>query len=211
MSTVAPTQRSAQPTPQAASRAASPGTARAAKTRKTGRGGHFSRGVRRGINSAHVVTSVGLVGVELVMLMLGLMARNTGDDAVRHTTYELMRSLVYAAGIPLAALALVSGVLLSLRTPWGLWKQLWIKVKIVLLFLVIGIGAGAMSQWIRTLEDKTAPGADASGLATTQWLQLGGVGVQITALVIATFLSIYKPSGARRVPRDRSAERAGRG
>ncbi|WP_436775587.1 hypothetical protein [Yinghuangia sp. YIM S09857] len=183
---------------------------RAAKAARR-RSGQFPRGVRRAVNSAHVVFAVGLVGVELVMIVLALMARNTGDDAVRHFTYETMHSLVYAAGIPLAALSLVSGVVLCLRTPWGLWKHLWIKVKIVLLFLVIAIGAGAVSEWVRVLEDRSAPGADASGIATYQWLQLGGVGVQITALVVATFLSVYKPSGARRVSGERRGGGAGRG
>lgn len=220
VSTPSATQRSARPpAPEAGKRSRATGTAGTGTGTGTTAGAsaarrnprHFSRGVRRAVNSAHVVTAVGLVGVELVMIMLGLMARNTGDDAVRHMTYETMRSLVYAAGIPLAVLALVSGVILCLRTPWGLWKHLWIQVKIVLLFLVIGIGAGAVSQWVRTLEDKSAPGADASGLATFQWLQLGGVGVQITALVVATFLSVYKPSGSRRVSGERRGGRAGRG
>ncbi|NUT48101.1 MAG: hypothetical protein HOV94_12440 [Saccharothrix sp.] len=138
------------------------------------------------------------------------MARASGDAAVRHTMYTTMHKLVYVAGIPLAALALISGVVLCLRTPWGLWKHLWIKVKIVLLFLVIGIGVGAVRQWIRTLEDKTAVGADGSGLAAVQWYQLAGVGVQVTALVVATFLSVYKPSGARRVDGERRGG-AGRG
>jgi hypothetical protein len=213
VSTVATSQTAtsqAQDRTQAAERGAAAPARRSAASpaaRRSGRGRHFSKTVRRGVNSAHVVTSVGLVGVELVMIMMGLMARASGDAAVRHTMYTSMHKLVYVAGIPLAALALVSGVVLCLRTPWGLWKHLWIKVKIVLLFLVIAIGAGVMSRWVRMLEDKTAVGADGSGLAAVQWYQLAGAGVQITALVVATFLSIYKPSGARRG----TAERRGSG
>lgn len=156
----------------------------------------FSRRVRRSVNSLHVVAAVGLVGVEWGLIALGIVARVTGDGELRHTLYPVMRYLVYTTGMPLAVIALVSGVLLCLRTPWGLWRYLWIKVKIVLLFLVIAIGAGLMSRWLRDLEHMTAPGADASGLGVVQWYQFGGAAVQLAALAVATFLSVFKPAGA---------------
>lgn len=36
-----------------------------------------------------------------------------------------------------------------------------------------------------------------------QWYQLAGAGVQSTALVVATLLSVYKPSGPGRVAKSR--------
>ncbi|MCF2531895.1 DUF2269 family protein [Yinghuangia soli] len=203
---------SSSTTPGSASR-----TAKAAKDAKgtqdsrmkgpAKKGRQFSRGVRRAVNSGHVVASVGLVGVEIVMIMLGVIAKNTGDATLQHATYQLMRMLAYAAGIPLAVLAMVSGVVLALRTPWGLWKHQWIKVKFVLLIVVIAIGAGLVSQWVRDLADKTEVGADQAGLAAVQWYQLAGAGVQLTALVVATFLSVYKPSGSGRVAKSRGSGR----
>lgn len=171
---------------------------------------HFSRGVRRAVNSSHVVFAVGLVGVEWIMVMLGVFAMNADDPGLRHHTYEIMRAMVFAAGIPLAALSLVTGVVLSLRTPWGLWKHLWIKVKLVLLILVIVLGAGVVSSWVRELGDRTAPGGDPAGISTVQWYQVGGASVQLVALIVATFLSVYKPSGTRRVAGGRRERGAGR-
>ncbi|MGA4543093.1 hypothetical protein ACPA54_24190 [Uniformispora flossi] len=171
-------------------------TAAGADTAKPAPARRFSRRVRKSVNSLHVVASVGLVGVEWGLIALGIVARVTGDAELRHTLYPVMRYLVYTTGMPLAVIALVSGVLLCLRTPWGLWRYLWIKVKIVLLFLVIAIGAGLMSRWLRDLEQMTAPGADAAGLAAVQWYQFAGAAVQLAALAVATFLSIFKPAGA---------------
>lgn len=168
----------------------------AADTAKAAPPRRFSRRVRKSVNSLHVVASVGLVGVEWGLIALGIVARVTGDAELRHTLYPVMRYLVYTTGMPLAVIALVSGVLLCLRTPWGLWRYLWIKVKIVLLFLVIAIGAGLMSRWLRDLEHMTAPGADASGLTAVQWYQFAGAAVQLAALAVATFLSVFKPAGA---------------
>lgn len=171
-------------------------TAVGADTVKAAPSRRFSRRVRKSVNSLHVVASVGLVGVEWGLIALGIVARVTGDAELRHTLYPVMRYLVYTTGMPLAVIALVSGILLCLRTPWGLWRYLWIKVKIVLLFLVIAIGAGLMSRWLRDLEHMTAPGADAGGLAAVQWYQFAGAAVQLAALAVATFLSIFKPAGA---------------
>ncbi|MDI2132060.1 hypothetical protein [Yinghuangia seranimata] len=157
----------------------------------------FPRGVRRAVNSGHVVFSVGLLGVEIVMIMLGVIAKNTGDDTLRHAVYTLIRYVAYSAGIPLAVLGAVSGVVLCLRTPWGLWQQTWIKVKIVLTVAVIAIGAGTMGVLTREMSARSVPGTEHAGLYTLQWLQIAAATAQFTMLAVCVFLSIHKPNRRR--------------
>ncbi|MGC0423376.1 DUF2269 family protein [Embleya sp. AB8] len=163
----------------------------------------FSRRVRRAVNSAHVVFAVGLLGVEWVMLLIAVLARMTNDDTLRHSAYRLMRVFVFAGGVPFALLSLITGVLLCLFTPWGLWQHLWIKVKIVLLLAVIAAGAGVVGQFAERLIADSAPGGKADALPPVQTWHLVVVICQLLALIAATALSVFKPSGDRTRSRTR--------
>ncbi|MYV99201.1 DUF2269 family protein [Streptomyces sp. SID3343] len=173
----------------------------------------FSRSVRRAVNSGHVVFAVGLLGAEWAMLLTSVVARSTDDPTLRHSGYRLMQVFALGGGIPFSVLSLISGVLLCLYTPWGLWKHLWIKVKIVLLLAVIVTGVGVVSQFVHRLMSASAPGGDADALPALQTWHLAAVIFQILALIVATALSVFKPAGkgARRSrtpvkPRTRDAE-----
>ncbi|MFI6579844.1 hypothetical protein [Embleya sp. NPDC050493] len=164
----------------------------------------YSRSVRRAVNSGHVVFAVGLLGVEWVMLLIAVVARSTDDPALRHGAYQLMRIFALAGGIPFAVLSLITGVLLCLRTPWGLWQHLWIKIKIVLLIAVIVAGAGVVSQFAHRMIAASASGGDADALPALQTWHLVVVIFQLLALIVSTALSVFKPSGHRGRGRPRS-------
>ncbi|MET7301550.1 DUF2269 family protein [Embleya sp. NPDC005575] len=161
----------------------------------------YSRSVRRAVNSGHVVFAVGLLGVEWVMLLIAVVARSTDDPALRHGAYQLMRIFAPAGGIPFAVLSLITGVLLCLRTPWGLWQHLWIKIKIVLLIAVIVAGAGVVSQFAHRMIAASASGGNADALPPLQTWHLVVVIFQLLALIASTALSVFKPSGGRGRPR----------
>ncbi|MGW1989035.1 DUF2269 family protein [Embleya sp. NPDC001921] len=167
----------------------------------------FPRSVRRAVNSGHVVFAVGLLGVEWVMLLIGIVARSTDDPALRHGAYQLMRIFALAGGIPFAVLSLITGVLLCLYTPWGLWQHLWIKVKIVLLIAVIVTGAAVVSQFAHRLIAASASEGNADALPPLQTWHLVVVTFQLVALIVATALSVFKPSGDRGRGRPRARRR----
>lgn len=168
----------------------------------------FPRSVRRAVNSGHVVFAVGLLGVEWVMLLIGIVARSTDDPALRHGAYQLMRIFALAGGIPFAVLSLITGVLLCLYTPWGLWQHLWIKIKIVLLIAVIVTGAAVVSQFAHRLIAASASDGNADALPPLQTWHLVVVIFQLVALIVSTALSVFKPSGDRGRGRPRARRRA---
>ncbi|WP_406289943.1 DUF2269 family protein [Embleya sp. NBC_00896] len=170
----------------------------------------FPRGVRRAVNSGHVVFAVGLLGLEWAMMLLSVVARSTDDATLRHSAYRLIRVLALTSGIPFAVLSLITGVLLCLYTPWGLWQHLWIKVKIVLQLAVIVTGAVVVSQFVHRLMSAAAPGGDADALPTLQTWHLAAVIFQILALIAASALSVFKPSGNRRTRKPGAADRTRR-
>ena len=160
----------------------------------------FTRPVRRAVNAGHVVFAVGMLGVEWTMLLVAGLARTTDDTALRHSAYGVMRLLAFAGGIPFGVLSLLTGVLLCLFTPWGLWRHRWIKVKIVLLFAVLVSGGVVVGQLVHRLVAASAPAGDANALPALQNWHMAVVAFQLLALAVATFVSVFKPSGKRPSP-----------
>ncbi|WP_406285012.1 hypothetical protein [Embleya sp. NBC_00896] len=160
----------------------------------------FSRPVRRAVNAGHVVFAVGMLGVEWTMMLIAGLARTTDDPTLRHSAYSVLRLLAFAGGIPFGVLSLLTGVLLCVFTPWGLWQHLWIKVKIVLLFAVLISGGAVVSQFVHRLMSASGPGGNADALPALQNWHMAVVAFQLLALIAATALSVFKPSGRRPRP-----------
>jgi predicted signal transduction protein with EAL and GGDEF domain len=147
--------------------------------------------MRKALATLHIVSSVSLIGQELVMVVLALVAIRSTDPALVHDVYTLLGVLVPSMGIPLFLVALASGVALSLRTRWGLFRHYWVIAKLVLTLATAIIGALWVSAWAEQLAVDPRPGL--------QLAHLGGVLTQLGALTVATALSVYKPRGQRRV------------
>jgi uncharacterized membrane protein SirB2 len=162
-------------------------------------GRRFSPPLLKALTTAHVVSSVALLGAAATMLVLGLSAATAGDAAAAHTTYELMERLVRALAIPLSAAALLTGIALSLGTRWKLFRNGWVTAKLVLLIVVVALGAAGIGPWVDGLLDATG-GAGASAAWQTgaeRWRPVAAAAFDVAALGLATGLSIYKPRRRR--------------
>lgn len=151
---------------------------------------------RKALTTVHIVSSVALLGQELVLVVLALVAIRSTDPSLVRGVYTLLGILVPSVGIPLFLVALVSGVVLSLRTRWGLLRHYWVIAKLVLLLATALMGALWVSPYAEQLISDPRPGWQAAHLA--------GVLTQLSALTVATALSVYKPRGERRGTRRRA-------
>jgi hypothetical protein len=147
---------------------------------------------RKAILTVHVVSSVGLLGVSCVSLVSALFAATADDPQQARAVYDLMQAVVFRLAIPFAVLALVSGVLLGLGSKWGVFRYAWVTAKVVLLVATAAVGAAVTGPAL----DRASSG---DGGAST-WLLVGTASLQVTMLVAATVLSVYKPGGRRRAP-----------
>jgi hypothetical protein len=154
----------------------------------------MSRRRRKLVLTLHVGSSVGWLGAAIAMTVLLVAGLVTGNPALRHSAFTFMHVYDLAVMIPLGYLALITGVLLSVGTNWGLLKHWWIVVKLVLTVAVLVFAGVFTSGWVleavaRTAED---PMAD-----------LGTLAVQLVANVVAfnvvfwtnTTVSVFKPWG----------------
>jgi hypothetical protein len=131
----------------------------------------------------HVVTSVGWLGLDLGLLALGVTGRWFTPGDGRLGVYRAIELLGYAVVLPVAVVAAVSGVVLSLGTYWGLLRYRWVVIKLVLTLVALVATVFALLP----LMDRAVANclADAPIVA----------GVLYTT---ATALSVYKPRGSRK-------------
>jgi hypothetical protein len=144
---------------------------------------------RRFFLTAHIITSVGLLGASAAVLVLAALAATAADAATTHAAFVGLQALTGTIVPPLAVTGAATGVVLAVRGRWGLLVHWWVVIKIVLTAAVIAQGALVVRPLVaREVSPGWVVGAAAAGQAM---------------LVVATVLSVYKPGG--RVRRRASA------
>jgi hypothetical protein len=156
---------------------------------------------------AHVSTSVGWLGAVVVFLVLAVTALGSHDDAKVRAGYLVMDLTTRYAIVPLAVASLLSGLLSSLGTSWGLLRHWWVLIK----FGLIVVATVVLSLQLEPISALADAAVD-DGLAEGQWSQArlslvvhaaGGLLVLLAALVLA----VYKPRGMTRYGYRRTAGR----
>ena len=142
----------------------------------------------------HIISSVGWIGAIACFLIFATTAISS-DSAVRlHSVYVAMDEIGYGVLVPLSLASLITGVIQSLATEWGLFKHYWVLFKFVLNLLATTV----LIVFIRTLDLSLsqAQWSDPNvleGLRTPAPVIHALVGLLI--LVTATVLSVFKPRG----------------
>ena len=144
--------------------------------------------------TAHIVVSVGWLGVVIAKIALKVFAMTTGDTAMADALYFAAGRLNLAFP-PLALSTIATGVLLSLGTKWGLVQHYWVATKIVLTFGVIAtavqLGTRIPQPTGRAVDESTILGLASSPAALLLTLSIA----HLLMLLAATVTSMYKPWG----------------
>ncbi|MGW0434630.1 hypothetical protein ACWDV4_19090 [Micromonospora sp. NPDC003197] len=144
----------------------------------------------------HVGFSVGWLGVALTMTVLALIGRFADSHAARHGAYEVLHVVDLAAAIPSMFLSIITGLVVSLGTKWGLVRHWWVITKFAIsasIPLLAGTVESALADElaVRTVDPAVDPGG--TGMALTAILAAFTI-----ALWVATILSVVKPWGRTR-------------
>ena len=150
---------------------------------------------RRLALTAHVILSVGWIGVEASLLTLAVLALTTGDEATVRAAYRATGLIGGAFIAPASFGSLLTGVLLSVGTRWGLVRYYWVAVKLVI-GVVLTIGTNAVLATFLRMAAERAAHLDPLGELGQRVLD--GSVVSTSLLLVATVLSIYKPWGRTR-------------
>ncbi len=151
----------------------------------------LKRPARRAILVVHVTAAAGWLGLTLGLLALGLTAITTGSGPMIEAACRSMKVFTDWLVLPVAVLTLLSGLVLSLGTPWGLARHRWVYAKFWLTLATITASVLALRPGVNSAVDTVASGAP---LAEPRDLVMGPI-VSLTAYVFMTVISVLKPWG----------------
>jgi uncharacterized membrane protein len=147
----------------------------------------------------HVLSVVAWFGGTICLLLLGLYLKNAENGDQLYYTLSSMH-VIDETLIKYPALAtLISGILLSVWTQWGLVKYYWIVIKFILTIVIILMGILFINDWfsflVKTAEHYGFASLQKQDFQTT-WLSLIlAASFNIMAMAIMTFLTYFKPFG----------------
>ena len=112
--------------------------------------------------------------------------------------YLAMDFMAWYVILPLSFASVLSGIIQSLGTAWGLFRHYWVVIKFLIaifatIFLLLHM------RPIGHLADVVAQATLANGEFSGMRIQLvANAGAALVALLVATALSVYKPQGLTR-------------
>ena len=151
---------------------------------------------RKLVLTTHVVSSVGWLGGVAVFLALAVVGLASQDFQTVRAVYLVMEPAGWSVLVPLAFASLLTGLVQSLGSVWGLFRHYWVLFK-----LVINIGAVVvLLAYMQTLSflagvaADTVPSGGDLGQLRTPSVVVHSV-LALLLLLVATVLAVYKPKG----------------
>lgn len=148
--------------------------------------------------TAHVASSVGWLGAVAGFLALAIAGLRSQDAQMVRAAYLSMGLTGWCVIVPLSLASLLTGIVQSLGTRWGLFRHYWVLVKFLMTLLATAIlllHMRPISYLAGVAAETTLSGGDLRGLR----LQLvADAGAALLVLLVATTLSVYKPQGLTR-------------
>jgi hypothetical protein len=150
----------------------------------------------------HLLFSAIMLGGAVAFLIMSITAANTSDEGVLKACYTSMHVLAKTSVKASTIGALVSGILLSVLTHWGLFKYYWIIAKEALTVLSLVLGLIGMNSWtLKAVTLTTARGLnalhDSAFIVNNNQLWVG-IMLQIISLIAMFIISVFKPWGPRK-------------
>ena len=152
-------------------------------------------GVRKLTLTAHVISSVGWLGSVAAYLAVALAGLTSHDPQMVRATYLVTALIGWVVIVPLSFAALLTGLIQSLGTEWGLFRHYWIVTKFALTvgaIFVLLMHMRTVNRMAQIAVEVSLSGGDHRDIR--KHLVVHAVGALIV-LLTTTVLSIYKPWG----------------
>ncbi len=170
----------------------------------------MARRLRKLALIAHITSSVGWMGAVAAYLALAVVAVTRQDAPVVRAAYLAMEVVASVVIVPLALGSLLTGLISSLGTHWGLFRHYWVLIKFVITILATIVLLLQLEPISYLADVARAPTVSSAARreAAGQVLHAGG---GLLVLLMAQVLSVYKPRGMTRYgQRKQDEQRPGR-
>lgn len=150
--------------------------------------------LRKGMIAAHLTCSVGWLGAVLAYLVLDLVVTTSVDARAVRAAWIAMGQVTSLVIVPLALAALITGVVMSLGTRWGLVRHWWVLISLVLTIvavLVLLSEAELIATIAATAADPATSDPSLIAIPGTLPHSVGG----LVVLLAIQVLNVYKPQG----------------
>jgi hypothetical protein len=148
--------------------------------------------------TAHITSSVGWLGAVAGFFALAVAGLTSQNAQVVRAAYLAMELTGWSVVVPLSLASLLTGLVQSLGTKWGLLRHYWIVVKLLIAIfatIVLLLHMQPTSRLAAVAAETAVSNADLGGLQ----IQLAAdAGAALLVLLVAMTLAVYKPRGMTR-------------
>ncbi len=149
--------------------------------------------------AVHVLSVASWIGGTLAMWLLAIYLQNgTNGEQLLYTMASMEIIDENLLKYP-ALLTLITGIMLSVWTQWGLVKHYWVITKLVLTILTIMIGIFFLNKWTaglgKLIEDMGFIALQNERFQTTWISVVATSSFNLLCLAFMTFITYLKPFG----------------
>ncbi|TBV84986.1 MULTISPECIES: hypothetical protein [Bacillaceae] len=154
----------------------------------------LSPSFRKLVLTLHIISTMVWLGSVAAYIPIAVYVLTNQDAEMVQSTIQIMSLVINFIVVPMAFASLLTGVVLSLGTRWGLFRHYWVLFKLILTVIAVLIlvaytqELNEMASIASTIEISILQ--DREHIAHT----IGG----LLVLIVATVLSVYKPKGMTR-------------
>lgn len=151
--------------------------------------------LRKFMLTAHITFAVGWLGAVATFLALAIPGLSSQDMQMVRAAYLAMDLITRYVIVPLSFAPLITGPVLSLFTPWGLFRHYWILAKLLITIIstiILQIHLPPISFLAATAANSAVFGSE---LYRMQVQMVVAAVAALFALLVATALAVYKPRG----------------
>lgn len=145
--------------------------------------------------TTHVTFSVGLLGSIAAFLALAIAGLTSENAAIVRAAYLAMDVTAKFVILPLAFASLLTGVIQSLGTSWGLFRHYWVLAKLLLTAfatIILLVKIELIGYAAHLAAETILPRADLRTVGMELVVHAAG---GLLVLLVPAILSVYKPRG----------------
>ena len=155
----------------------------------------MTSGVRRFALTAHVTASVGWLGAVVAFLALAVAGLTSRNAQIVRAAYLAMDLTAWFVIVPLSFASLLTGLVQSLGTTWGLIRHYWVLIKLLLTVLATIVLLVHMQPISRVAGLAAVTSISSSDLRGVRIQIVADAGAALLLLLVTTTLGVYKPRG----------------